>query len=63
MTTVRLFLRQYALWAGLIVVIIPLLIILWLQYRSYLAQERTAPPSPRFARDGHARCFVTRLTD
>jgi signal transduction histidine kinase len=43
MTTVRLFLRQYALWAGLIVVIIPLLIILWLQYRSYLAQERTAP--------------------
>ncbi len=43
MTTVRIFLRQYALWVGLIVVIVPLLIILWLQYRSLVMQERTAP--------------------
>ena len=43
MTTVRIFLRQHALWAGLIAVIVPLLVILWLQYRSLVAQERTAP--------------------
>jgi len=43
MMNVRIFLRQYALWVGLIVVIVPLLIILWLQYRSLVVQERTAP--------------------
>ncbi|MGH9842286.1 MAG: sensor histidine kinase [Blastocatellia bacterium] len=43
MATLRIFLRQHALWVGLIVVIVPLLIILCLQYRSLVMQERTAP--------------------
>lgn len=59
MTKLMAFMRRHALWLGMVVVVVPLLLILWLQYRSLAELQRTTPG----ARREHMRRYVAAVAD
>src|ERR1044071_342555 len=55
MSRLKLYLNRNILWAGLIAVIIPLLVMLWLQYRSLSQLEETSADANKLALKNHLK--------
>jgi signal transduction histidine kinase len=61
MTKLNLFLRRHILWVGFLAVFIPLLAMLWMQYRSLVELERTSAVADKMALKNHLKPIISEI--
>src|SRR5438477_12826579 len=61
MAGLKLFLRRHILWVGFLAVFIPLLVMLWMQYRSLAELEKTSAVADKIELRNHLKPIIAEI--